>query len=97
MSKKFEDLRDELEKDLIEIYGPIISGADLIKILGFPTQNAMARAISKNKLDVPVFSIKNRRGKHALSKEIAVWLASQREEGLIKNFPKANDLPDQEV
>ncbi len=46
--------------------GPAVSG------------DAFRQAVCRNSVPVPLFSIANRRGKFALAKEVASWLAQQR-------------------
>lgn len=67
-----------LEKDLLEQYGPVLTGANLQKALGYPSMDAMRQAMFRNQAPVPVFKLKNRRGRFALAKDIANWLAKQR-------------------
>lgn len=69
-------LAKELEKDLLNLYGsPLLSGADLQKAMGYRTIDAVRQAIARKTIPVKVFSMENRRGKYALVKDIAYWLA----------------------
>lgn len=75
---EIECLAKALEKDLLEMYGsPILSGDDLRKALGYPSLAAYRQALVRKTVPVTIFPIKHRRGKHALVKDIAFWLASQ--------------------
>jgi hypothetical protein len=56
----------------------MMSGKALAAALGYPTSGAFRQAIARNTVPVPVFSIEHRRGKFALSTEVAQWLADQR-------------------
>jgi hypothetical protein len=68
----------ELEKDLLNLYGTLlITGVDLQKALGFPSVDAFRQAIVRRTLPVKVFNLPNRRGKFALIKDIAFWLANE--------------------
>ncbi|UNW08252.1 hypothetical protein MOV98_17420 (plasmid) [Acinetobacter variabilis] len=75
-----------IEKDLFDHYGPILSDDDLRKCLGFKSTEALRQALSRKTIEVPIFSIKNRTGKHALVKDVAIWLANQRNKVVIKKI-----------
>lgn len=72
------NLADVLEADLLNQYGPILTGDALRKTLGYPSMDALRQAYSRGTLPVPVFPLKNRRGKYALVKDVARWLAENR-------------------
>ena len=69
-------LANVLESDLLARYGPVIGNAELSKALGFSSLDAFRQALSRGLLPVPIFSIPRRRGKFALSKDVADWLAT---------------------
>lgn len=71
-------LAAQLEADLFGQYGPLLGGGELIRALGYPTARAFQQAVVRDLVDVQVFSIRRRRGKFALTKEVAAWLAAQR-------------------
>lgn len=58
-------------------YGPLIGGAALVKALGFRSSEALRQAVSRKKLPVKTFPIKNRRGRFAYTVDVARWLAAQ--------------------
>jgi len=68
-----------LERELSSQYGPMMSGESLRIALGYPSQEAFRQAFVRKKTPIPVFSIEHRRGKFALTKDVATWLASQRQ------------------
>lgn len=72
------DLAEVLERDLLAQYGPMLTGDTLRKALGYPSMDALRQALSRGTVPVPVFPLKNRRGKFALVKDVASWLARQR-------------------
>ena len=75
-NKSTEALAKTLEKDLLSLYGsPLLSGVDLQKAMGYRTIDAVRQAIARKTIPVKVFTMKNRRGKYALVKDIAYWLA----------------------
>lgn len=71
-------LAKELEDDLLRVYGPIIHGRDLVKALGYPSGDAFRQAVSRGVVPVDVFPLENRRGKYALAKDVALWLAESK-------------------
>ncbi|MCG7928113.1 MAG: pyocin activator PrtN family protein [Candidatus Thiodiazotropha taylori] len=81
MKKKIEqvsDLEKVLEADLLREYGPLLTGRALCKALGYPSLEALRQAVARDKVPVPIFPLPNRRGKFALAKDVAAWLADQR-------------------
>ncbi|QLJ07240.1 hypothetical protein [Pseudoalteromonas sp. JSTW] len=76
--EEIKKLAEQLEKDLLQMYGsPLLSGDDLKKAMGYRSVDALRQAIARKTVPVNVFSLKNRRGKYALIKDIALWLAKQ--------------------
>ena len=73
-------LTDLLERDLLMRFGaPLIGGEELRAALGYPTAEALRQAISRGTVPVPVFAVPHRRGKFALIRDIAAWLATLRQ------------------
>ncbi len=54
----------------------MMGGDALRQALGYSTMEAFRQALSRNQLPIAVFSLPHRRGKFALTKDIAFWLAS---------------------
>lgn len=76
-SSSFADL---LERDLLARYGsPLLGGDDLRSVLGYPSVEALRQAICRGTVPVPVFAVEHRRGKFALTKDVAAWLAKLRQ------------------
>ena len=76
--EEIEKLAEQLEKDLLLMYGsPLITGEDLQKAMGFRSVDALRQAIVRKTIPVKVFRLDNRRGKYALVKDIARWLAKE--------------------
>lgn len=71
-------LAGRLEETLVRAYGPLLSGDSLRQALGYATLDALRQAISRRTIPVAVFSVPHRRSKHALTKDVARWLAEQR-------------------
>jgi hypothetical protein len=70
-----DQLAQEIEHGLHQRHGPVLGGAALYRALGFPTAAAMRQAFSRGKVPVPVFDIPDRRGRFALTRDVAIWLA----------------------
>ncbi|MCC8616345.1 hypothetical protein [Xanthomonas vesicatoria] len=79
-----------LEQDLLHHYGPVIGQDDLRRALGYTSLDAFRQALSRDSLPVPVFPIPNRRGKYALAKDIAHWLAGLRDQAIRASHPNGN-------
>lgn len=71
-------LAADLEKDLLALYGPVVTGEALIKALGYVSKAAFRQSLVRKTVPVPVFELDNRRGKYALAKDIARYLAKKR-------------------
>lgn len=63
-----------LEQELTEMYGGVIGNADLRQVLGYKSFSSFNRAVRMGLLGVKVFEIESRRGKFALTSDIANWL-----------------------
>lgn len=68
----------ELEQQLTTRYGVMLGSKDLWRELGFRSPSAFRQALVRGTLDVPVFEVQNRRGRFALAKDVAAWVAHQR-------------------
>lgn len=76
-----EELAKRLEQDLLKMYGsPILKGAELQKALGYSSIYALRQAVVRKTIPVKTFTVANRRGTHALVKDIARWLAEKARE-----------------
>ena len=76
----FPSLATLLERDLLARYGtPLIGGDELRAALGYPSMEALRQATSRGTVPVPVFDVPHRRGKYALVRDVALWLAQLRE------------------
>lgn len=64
-----------LSKDeLLNQYGPLIGGHNLIRALGYTTGTAFRQAIQRKQLPIKVFELPNRRGRFAFTADLAAWL-----------------------
>jgi hypothetical protein len=75
---------ERIAKQLQDKYGLLIGGNDLVRALGFPNPAAFREARRKNRLNVRVFAIPDRRGSFALTQDVAAWIermSTQTDEG----------------
>jgi len=61
---------------LLDQFGPLIGGKDLMKALGYRTQAAFYKAIRESRIKVTIFEIDGRQGKFAMTNEVGQWLDS---------------------
>tara|TARA_R110001599_G_scaffold343217_4_gene565655 strand:- start:80 stop:337 length:258 start_codon:yes stop_codon:yes gene_type:complete len=73
-------LATELEASLMKEAGPLLTGDILASSLGYPSRQAFRKAVERKAVPVPIFEIPRRRGKYALARDVARWLASLREQ-----------------
>jgi len=83
-------LAAKLEADLLRLYGPMITGDDLLRSLGYISKEAFRQSIVRNDVPVPIFEIEGRRGKYALVQDVAAFLAERR----FKPFQKTEKKPE---
>lgn len=67
-------MQDSLEKQLTNEFGPLMGGQDLVKALGYSTLPAFRRACRDGVLGVRVFNLPDRKGKFALTREVAGFI-----------------------
>ena len=72
------DLAQQLETELMKQYGPMLTGNALVASLGYPSRDAFRQACARGTVPVHVFPIERRRGRYALAKDVARWIAKQR-------------------
>lgn len=73
-----KELASQLEEDLLKLHGPIMTGEPLFKALGYISKDAFRQSIKRGTVPIKIFSMEKRRGKFALSKDVAEFLAKQR-------------------
>lgn len=64
-------------QDLLERHGPLLTGEALRASLGYPSQAALRQSLSRNTTPVKTFRIPGRRGRFALTLDVAQWLATR--------------------
>ena len=71
-------LAKKLHSDLMALFGPVIGGEDLHKVLGYKTGAAFRLAHKQGDIDLSIFNIDKRRGKFSLTVDIVEWLINQK-------------------
>lgn len=78
MTQQINELATDIESELYHHFGPLLFGKDMYSALGYPSGDAFRQALCRKTVPVETFTLANRRGKYVLSKDIALWLATQR-------------------
>lgn len=78
------EFKDYIEQQLLQEHGILVSGDALHKVLGFRSKMAFRKSLERGTVEVPIISFKNRRGKYALSTDIADWITNNRFDSLEK-------------
>jgi hypothetical protein len=68
-------------RELVARHGEVVGGNALRLLLGFPSIDAMKRAIARGTLALPTFVIRGRRGRFALTVDIAKYLLDAKNAG----------------
>lgn len=69
-----------LAETMLKEFGPLMGGEELRRALGYRTWAAFARAVRTDTIGIPVFEIPKRRGRFALTIDVATWLIALRGE-----------------
>ena len=69
---------EAFETRLIRALGATVGGETLSRALGYPTQDAFRKASHRGRLPVRTFEMVGRRGRFAVTTDIAQWLWDQR-------------------
>lgn len=74
-----EALAQKLERELMHVYGsPLLTGEKLAEAMGYRSIHALRKHISQQQFPINLFTIPGRKGRFALVRDIAMWLASHR-------------------
>lgn len=65
-----------IEATLIREEGAILGGDALRRALGYRSLDALRKAIRRGTIPVSVFPLEGRRGRFALTRDVATWLAT---------------------
>lgn len=78
MADSVDELAAEIETEITKHFGPVLSGENLYRSLGYPSMSALRQALHRQNVPVTVFTIPNRAGRFALTRDVARCLASWR-------------------
>lgn len=67
-------------------YGPILTLAQTAKLLGYQSADALRQARLSERAPVPMFKIPGRRGWHAATATVALWIEANVDRGLRAGF-----------
>lgn len=84
-----ESINEELMLRLSEQYGTVLGSNALIKELGYPTPASFQQALARGTVPVPIFKLQHRRGSFALTRDVALWLSTQRATAINVKSPSA--------
>lgn len=71
-------LQAELREEMQRCHGPLLGGPLLLGALGLPSAAALRQARHRGQVAVTLFTLPQRRGVYALTRDVADWLASAR-------------------
>jgi len=80
------EVGEQIAHELLQNHGPLISGEDLWRTMGFSNAGAFRQAKAQGRIEVPVFSLPNRRGTYAFTKHVADWLKNLAKEAEMKQL-----------
>ena|ERR1039457_6876815 len=84
----------ELVVELSRRHGELIGGDTLRHVLGFQTMAAFKKAVGRGTLSLPTFFLEGRRGRFALTADIAKWMLSARNGPATQGIkPQHSNLP----
>lgn len=84
-------LLEDLTSELAQKYGEVIGGKTLWHVLGYHTLSAFKQSIARGTLTLTTFFIEGRKGRHALTSDVAVWLVECRAKA---GEPSSIELPE---
>lgn len=84
-TRQAEEFKENLIRELCDRHGELVGGDSLRLLLGFPSLAAFRQAVKRKTLVLPTFFVEGRRGRFALTVDIAAWLATTKTRGMIKD------------
>jgi hypothetical protein len=76
-----------LRDRLVAMHGEMVSESALAELLGYPSLPALRQACKRNLAPVPIFTPAGRRGKFALTLDIAAWMYRCRTRAAVQKPP----------
>ena len=84
---------DQMNLDLYLPRAPILGGADIARIMGFPTTEALYKARQAGRLPVELFQLPGRRGWFAATQSVREWLQASLKPVAIKPEAQQVEVP----
>lgn len=81
-------MRQEME----QLHGPLLGGMKLVAALGHANAASLRQARRRGRVPVPLFSLPQRRGFFALTRDIADWLTEARLTAAAPATPQSNPM-----
>lgn len=72
------DFAAQLREELEHAHGPLLGGAKLVAALGHTNIASLRQARKRGRITVPIFRLPKQRGYFALTRDVAIWLATAR-------------------
>lgn len=69
--------RQEVLNALVQQHGHMIGMRHLHKVMGFPSYDALKQCLLRKQLNLNLFYVEGRKGRYAMSVDVADWLATQ--------------------
>ena len=79
-----------LEQRLIDRYGTMLSSRALARELAYPSEQAYRQALMRGTMPIKTFTLPKRRGRYALTIDLARWIAVQYSERNNGEHPDAS-------
>ena len=65
---------DNLLEKLLEQHGPLMTGENLYKALGYKSWAGFAKAVRSGAVEVNIFNLPGRKGRYAKTSDVANWI-----------------------
>jgi hypothetical protein len=65
---------DNLLEKLLEQHGPLMTGENLYKALGYKSWAGFAKAVRSGAVEVDIFNLPGRKGRYAKTSDVANWI-----------------------
>jgi hypothetical protein len=82
-----EVLKAQLRQEMEQVHGPLLGGTKLVAALGHANAASLRQARRRGRVPVPLFSLPQRRGFFALTRDVADWLAEARLTAIAPSIP----------
>lgn len=72
-----QEQEERIFESIVCKWGYVVGPAGLRQVLGYTNQGALRRAIAAGRVQVPVFTLRGRKGHFAAAHELARWVVSR--------------------